>query len=369
MAICAALVTPLWDEKVSEAGVSETAGAGPAVPVPLRVTVWGEPVALSATETVAVKLAADAGLKVTEMEQLAPAASELPQVLVWAKSAGLVPVMEMPLMESAAEPVFLSVAAWAALVVPLCAEKLSEAGVSDTAGAGAVVPAPVSVAACGEPVALSATESVAEKLVAEAGVKVTEMEQWDPAASELPQVLVWLKSAGFVPAMEMLPIASAAVPLFERVMVCAVALLPTAVLGKASVVGLSDADGAAGPVMVKVSGLEAPPPGAGLVTVTAGLPAVVTSVAWMAAVSCVALTKVVVRATPLKLTTAPLTKLDPLTVRVKAPEPAVVVDGRSEVMAGTGLEAAGASWLTVKVWQPAVMVRTRAAPVLFCATL
>jgi len=52
------------------------------------------------------------------------------------------------------------------------------------------VPVPVSVAVCGEPVALSATESVAEKLATEAGVKVTEIAQWEPAASELPQVLV-----------------------------------------------------------------------------------------------------------------------------------------------------------------------------------
>jgi hypothetical protein len=39
--------------------------------------------------------------------------------------------------------------------------------------AAAAVPVPLSATDCGEPVALSATESVAEKLVAEAGVKVT----------------------------------------------------------------------------------------------------------------------------------------------------------------------------------------------------
>jgi len=63
-------------------GVSEGWGAVAVVPVPLSVTVWGEPVALSVTESVAVKLAADAGVKVTAMEQLAFAASELLQVLV-----------------------------------------------------------------------------------------------------------------------------------------------------------------------------------------------------------------------------------------------------------------------------------------------
>lgn len=40
-------------------------------------------------------------------------------------------------------------------------------------GTGATVPVPVSVVVWGEPEALSATVSVAAKLVAEAGVKVT----------------------------------------------------------------------------------------------------------------------------------------------------------------------------------------------------
>lgn len=70
-------------------GVMDCAGAGElmvklggAVPVPLRDTVCGEPLALSAMESVADKAAADAGVNVTEMLQLAPAASELPQLLV-----------------------------------------------------------------------------------------------------------------------------------------------------------------------------------------------------------------------------------------------------------------------------------------------
>jgi hypothetical protein len=38
---------------------------------------------------------------------------------------------------------------------------------------GAGVPVPLRLAVCGEPAALSATESVAEKVAADAGVKVT----------------------------------------------------------------------------------------------------------------------------------------------------------------------------------------------------
>jgi hypothetical protein len=59
---------------------------------------------------------------------------------------------------------------------------------------------------------------VAAKLAAEAGVNVTEMEQWEPAASELPQVLVWLKSVGFAPATVIPLMSSVALPGFDSVM-------------------------------------------------------------------------------------------------------------------------------------------------------
>jgi len=98
-------------------------------------------------------------------------------------------------------------------------------------------------------------------------------------------------------------------------------------------------------VMVKVTAFEVPPPGAGFVTVTVGVPAAATSLAGMAAVSLVALTKVVARGVPLKFTTDVVMKFEPFTVRVNAPEPAVAVAGCRVVIAGTGLLAA----VTVKV--------------------
>ena len=117
--------------------------------MPVRDTVCGEPAALSATETVAAKLAAEAGVKVIAMEQLALAASDSPQVLVWAKSVGLAPVMVMELMLSAALPVFLSVAVWDALVEPVCAVKVSDAGVKEATGAG--IAPKLAVTLCGAP--------------------------------------------------------------------------------------------------------------------------------------------------------------------------------------------------------------------------
>jgi hypothetical protein len=69
-----------------------------------------------------------------------------------------------------AVPVFDSVAESAEEVVPASVLGKFSAGLSVAAGA---VPVPVSDTVCGEPVALSATDSAAEKLVAVAGVKVT----------------------------------------------------------------------------------------------------------------------------------------------------------------------------------------------------
>jgi hypothetical protein len=107
------------------------------------------------------------------MEQLAPAARVAPQAFApveIAKSLALAPVMLGTMLLSAAVPVLESVAVSGAEVVPVSVLGKARDAVSDAAGA---VPVPVRDAVCGDPVALSATDSVAEKLAAEAGVKVT----------------------------------------------------------------------------------------------------------------------------------------------------------------------------------------------------
>ena len=57
--------------------------AAGAIPVPERVTVCGLPVASSVTVIAPGWLPVAVGVKVTLMEQLAPAATEAGQVLVW----------------------------------------------------------------------------------------------------------------------------------------------------------------------------------------------------------------------------------------------------------------------------------------------
>ncbi len=65
------------------------------MPVPERLTVCGLPLALSVMLTEAVRVPVAEGVKVTLIVQLAPAATELPHVLVCAKSPALVPVTAM----------------------------------------------------------------------------------------------------------------------------------------------------------------------------------------------------------------------------------------------------------------------------------
>ena len=93
------------------------AAKGP-VPVPVTFTVCGLPKALSVSVKVAVRVPEPVGAKVTLIVQLPFAATELPHVLVAAKSPGLAPEKAMPLIESAVFPVLLRVTVWAALVEP-----------------------------------------------------------------------------------------------------------------------------------------------------------------------------------------------------------------------------------------------------------
>jgi hypothetical protein len=87
--------------KARVAGERLTAGA---VPVPEKLTVCGLPLTLSAMLRAAVAAPLAEGVKVTLIAQLAPAATELPQVLVCAKLLALDPETAMPVKLRAALP-------------------------------------------------------------------------------------------------------------------------------------------------------------------------------------------------------------------------------------------------------------------------
>ena len=78
-------------------------------PVPERLTDWGLPVALSVMARAAVRLPLAAGLKVTLMVQLEPAARLDPQLLDWAKSLALTPRTAMLEILKAELPELVSV--------------------------------------------------------------------------------------------------------------------------------------------------------------------------------------------------------------------------------------------------------------------
>src|SRR5204863_1430767 len=103
------LVPPIpWLPKARLVGFSVTAGAV-AIPVPVRAIACGLSAALSVRVTPAVLEPAAWGEKVTLIVQDALAANEAGQLLVWAKSALLVPVRTMLLIVRAAVPELVSV--------------------------------------------------------------------------------------------------------------------------------------------------------------------------------------------------------------------------------------------------------------------
>jgi hypothetical protein len=175
-------------------------------PAPLNATDWGEPIALSVTLIVPIRVPTAVGVKVMEIVQFAAAARLAPQVFVSAKS----PEAAIDAMFIAALPVFISVIVWAELVEPTaCAVKMRLAGVKVATGVGET-PAPVSETICGDPLELSAMVIWPCRLPAAVGVKVTEIAQVELAASVEPQVLLAAKS----PEAAMLMILSTACPEF-----------------------------------------------------------------------------------------------------------------------------------------------------------
>src|ERR1035438_8237027 len=116
-------------------------------------------------------------LNVALIVELFPAAREVPQLLVWAKSPLFVPVRLIEVIVNAALPELLRVTTLAGLVVPT-AWLAKETLTGKKATEGAI------------PLALSFTEMFAVRMPAAVGLKVVVMEQDAPGATDVPQVLV-----------------------------------------------------------------------------------------------------------------------------------------------------------------------------------
>jgi hypothetical protein len=96
----------------------EKSGAVALVPVPESGTWWGEPLALSAIVICAEREPENAGVKTTEIEQLAAGAMVLLQAFVCAKSKALAPETAMLAMVNGLLPVLPNTTSEAALACP-----------------------------------------------------------------------------------------------------------------------------------------------------------------------------------------------------------------------------------------------------------
>jgi hypothetical protein len=189
-------------------------------------------VALLATVRLADAPPAAVGVNVTLAVQEAPAAIEVPQVLVCANGAPVVTEETV----AAALPVLVIVTFCAAVVDPTASlPNATEVGdaVSVALPPPELVPVPDRLTALVTPPAL--TVRVPVRLPVAVGANVTLTVQEPPAAIDEPQVLVWLKSP--VAAMDE---TAAAEPVgLETVTVWALLLDPVATEPKFSAVGLT----------------------------------------------------------------------------------------------------------------------------------
>lgn len=185
--VFAAAVPPIpVEENVNDAGLSFNAGFPPPVAAPLSPTVSGLKALLLKMSSAPLIVALYCGVKVTAIVQLAPPARELPQV--------------PPVTEYSALAVALKLIAvvWMFVNVTVPDDDDPTAALGSVRLVGVTVsgssPVPVSLTSCGLVPALSLKVSAPVTAPRALGLNVTFTVQLLPAASELPQLLVWLKS-------------------------------------------------------------------------------------------------------------------------------------------------------------------------------
>lgn len=207
-------------------------------PVPVRLTDCWLPATLlllSVMTRFAVRLEAAVGVKVTLIVQPPLAATELPHVLVCAKSPGSAPVNAMLVIDKLVFPVLLRVTACAELVVPTF--RLANVRLVVVTLATGPLPVPVTPAVWGLLVALSVIAREAVRLPVAVGVKVTLIVQLAFAATELGHVEVSAKSPELAPVKPMPLSVKLAFPELVRVSDWIPLVDPTEVPPKVSVEG------------------------------------------------------------------------------------------------------------------------------------
>ncbi len=171
--------------------------------------------------------------------QVAPAVNVAPQVFSARNDVALVPPSVMESSSTVAVPEFVSVTVCTAELLPTFSVPNARVVVLSFS-AGTAVPVPVSVTFCGDPVALSVMVSVPVSAPAAVGLKATYTEQEAFAASVAAQPFRSTNDVALVPPSAIELSVTLAVPVLVSVTVCRSLVVPTAVLGKASDVMLTD---------------------------------------------------------------------------------------------------------------------------------
>jgi hypothetical protein len=186
------------------------------LPVPLRLTVWGLLIALSAKVSVPVTAPSAAGVMVTPTTQVAPAARLAPHVLL-AIVNGPPDGTEMPVKVSAVLRRLVTVTVFAALVLPIASvPKLRLVGENVTGA----LPFPVTLTVCVP--ALSVMVRTPEAEPTTVGEKTTAIVHVDAGAMLPLQLFVWVNG----PVRAMLVICNGPVPVLCTVTLRAPLELP-----------------------------------------------------------------------------------------------------------------------------------------------
>jgi hypothetical protein len=106
---------------------------------------------------------------------------------------------------------------------------------------------------------------------------------------------------------------------------------------------------------VKLTALDAPPPGAGLLTTTGKLPAVARPVAFSARTNCVLPRNTTLRGDPLMLEVEFCTEFVPMMMTYCEAPPACADSGLSVVIVGTGLPADAMAMVTLFEFAPPIL--------------
>ena len=237
---CAAAVVPTTVlPKLRLEGVSITPGA---VPVPLSVMVWLPPLALSVVVTTPVRTPLAVGVKATAIVQVFPAATGVETEQVVPASRAKSPLAVRVAILSGLLPMLVNVTDCAAAVVPATAlPNVRLDGFNETPGA---VPVPTRVMFCVPPPALSLIVTAPVREPVAVGENVTAIVHVPEAATsvEIEQVVPAPRAKSPLAASAV--ILSALLPVLVKVTDCAAAVVPTTVLPKLRLEGVSITPGA-----------------------------------------------------------------------------------------------------------------------------